>query len=165
MNLEFIIDFELLNYNLRYNVDEDEFYVLKDGEWKLKKFTNNRGYLRTGFRFEKNKRTHILKHRLVYLAYNPDFDLLKRSRTENMIDHIDRNKLNNRIENLRLVTHQENQFNRNTKGYTFHKQNKKWQADIRINGKKKYLGLFETEEGAHQAYLDAKKIYHVFQSN
>ena len=161
MNLEFIIDFTLLNYNLRYSVVENEFYVLKKGVWKLKKFSKCRGYLRTGFCFEKNKRTNILKHRLTYYAYNPEFDLLKRSRSENMIDHIDRDKSNNRIENLRLVSCQENQFNTDSKGYHFHKQRKKWQAQIRINKKAIYLGLFESEEDAREAYLDAKKIHHI----
>jgi len=164
MNLEFIIDFKLLNYNLRYSVVENEFYVLKNGVWKLKKFTNNNGYLQSGFCFEKYKLTHIKKHRLVFFAYNPDFDIFRRSRTENMIDHIDRNPLNNRIENLRLVTHQENHFNTNAKGFSFHKQRKKWQAEIRTSKIRKYLGYFETEQEAREAYLNAKKIHHIIKS-
>lgn len=80
----------------------------------------------------------------------------------NSLDHIDGNKSNNRIDNLRDVTNQQNQFNRTTaKGYCWHKPTNKFIAYIKSNGKKKYLGLFETEQEARNAYLKAKEIYHV----
>jgi len=163
LDLEFIIYFNLLNYKLKLNVNENEFYVLKkNGDWKLKNFSkNSSGYLITSFSFEKNKETLILKHRLVYFAYNQDFDIFKRSTTENMIDHVDRDKSNNFIENLRIVTNQQNLFNQKARGYCFNKQRKKWQARIQINKKQKFLGLFDTEEEASEAYLKAKKIYHI----
>jgi hypothetical protein len=47
------------------------------------------------------------------------------------------------------------------KGCYFNKQNKKWTAQIRIDGKKTNLGSFNTEEEAKQCYIDAKKIYHI----
>jgi hypothetical protein len=54
------------------------------------------------------------------------------------VDHINRIKTDNRFENLRYCTHSENNLNRdyvdNAKGYSWDK--KKWQAHIRINGKK-----------------------------
>ena len=162
-DLEFIIIFDLLNYKLKYVVNECEFYVKKGNEWRLKKFSViNSGYLYSGFSFEKNKRTMIYKHRLVYYAYNQDFQIFRRSHTENMIDHIDGNPYNNRIDNLRLVTHQQNQFNQTKKrGYCWEKRYKKWRAYIKLDGKLKHLGYFETEQDAHEAYLKAKKIYHI----
>ena len=165
LELEFIIEFNLLDYELRFDENECEFYVKKDGGWILKKFSkHNKGYLCSGFYFEKNKETKILKHRLIFFAYNHDFEIFRRSRTENMIDHVDGDKSNNRIENLRIVTNQQNQFNRKqAKGYSWHKKAKKWRAQIRINGKNnKYLGFFETEEEAREAYLKAKEMYHLF---
>ena len=77
------------------------------------------------------------------------------------IDHIDRIKLNNHISNLRIVSNQKNSFNKNAKGYYFHKRDKKYIAKIGLNGKQKKLGYYDTEEEAHNAYLEAKKIYHI----
>jgi len=48
------------------------------------------------------------------------------------------------------------QFSSKYKGVCWHKQNQKWVAQITIDGKNKYLGLFPTEEAAHQAYLQHK---------
>ena len=62
-----------------------------------------------------------------------------------------------------MVTRQQNQFNRsNTKGYYWCKKSRKWKAQIKANGKQKYLGLFKKEEDARAAYLAAKEIYHTF---
>jgi len=158
--LEFIIFFNLLNYELKYVENENEFYVKKRNEWILKKFSNSNRYLIASFYFEKNKQTFIRKHRLVFYAYNPDFDIFRRSRTENFIDHVDKDKSNNSIENLRIVTKQQNTFNTKAKGYTWCKKNKKWHAQIHLDGKNKNLGYFENEEEAREAYLTAKEIYH-----
>jgi|DEB0MinimDraft_6_1074348.scaffolds.fasta_scaffold163391_1 hypothetical protein len=163
MNLEFIIIFNLLNYEIKYVVNECEFYVKKGNEWRLKKFyVMNSGYLQTIFSFEKNKQTHIYKHRLVFYAYNQDFEIFRKSRTDNMIDHVDGNPSNNRIENLRLVTHQQNHFNQTkARGYCWYKRYKKWMAHIHLDRKQKNLGYFDTEQEAREAYLKAKKIYHI----
>ncbi len=161
MDLEFVIYFELLNYEIKYVENENEFYVKNGDEWRLKKFSDNGGYLQTGFRFEKNKLTHIYKHRLVFFAYNKDFEIFRRSTTENMLDHVDGNPSNNSIENLRVVTNQQNHFNRTkAKGYYWNKQAKKWMSRIQIDGKLKHLGYFENEDEAREAYLKAKEIYH-----
>lgn len=83
------------------------------------------------------------------------------------IDHIDGNKLNNKIENLREASSQLNKWNhvkaQENSGTGFRgvcKHRDKFMADIKVNGKKVYLGLFDTPEMAHQAYIEAKKIYH-----
>ena len=79
------------------------------------------------------------------------------------IDHINGIKTDNRIENLRDVTHSHNQQNtykhRNGKliGASYHKQHKKWLSFITINGRMKTIGYFNTEEQAHDAYLKELK--------
>jgi hypothetical protein len=77
------------------------------------------------------------------------------------IDHIDRCKTNNNVNNLRIVTPRENNFNNNGKGYHWSKSNKKWCAQIKINKKTKHIGYFDNEEDARNAYLEAKAKYHV----
>jgi hypothetical protein len=81
------------------------------------------------------------------------------------IDHIDRNKDNNKINNLRLVTNQENQRNvdlqKNNKsgfkGVYFNKKQQKWIARIGFNYKKINLGTFETPTDAYNAFIEAEK--------
>ena len=78
---------------------------------------------------------------------------------ENQIDHIDRNRSSNVISNLRIATHAENM--RNKIGRGTHKRGNKFRAIIITNKKTKHLGTYDTEEEAHQAYLDAKLKYHI----
>ena len=104
-----------------------------------------------------NKKTYITS-RIIYYAYFPDlFDINDPITT---IDHIDRNSTNNHINNLRVATMLKQVLNRNcvinAKGYSWNINSKKWQAHIKINKKQIYLGSFDTEEEAHQAYLNAK---------
>jgi len=97
-------------------------------------------------------------HRIIYLAFNPTFNIYDPTL---FIDHIDGNKLNNSLTNLRQVTKQENAHNQiKAKGYYFNKRDKKYQAQININGKVIFLGYFNTRWEARQAYLDAIPIYH-----
>ena len=78
-----------------------------------------------------------------------------------LIDHINMNKLDNRISNLRPGDKSLNSQNRRSKGYCFCKRDKKWISIIGIGNKKNiFLGRYDTKEEAHNAYLDAKKIYH-----
>jgi hypothetical protein len=109
-------------------------------------------YIGCGLQYN-NKIIKIKAHQLAwYLYYNE---------VPNIIDHIDRNKQNNKIENLRNITHQQNTFNTNAKGYYLHKPTKKYRAYIRINNNLIGLGGFDTEIEAREAYLNAKKIYHI----
>jgi hypothetical protein len=95
-------------------------------------------------------------HRLIYTWYHGFID-------KNLqIDHINGIRDDNRIVNLRLVTNQENSFNQiEAKGYYFHKYARKFHAQIMIDRKYKYLGLYTTECEARQAYLKAKDKYHI----
>ena len=98
-------------------------------------------------------------HRIIYKAHNPEWDIDDNGKL-NCIDHINRDSTDNRIENLRVVTNQQNQFNKNAKGYYWNKKNNKWCARIRIDDKLIQLGHFKKEEDAAIAYLKAKEIYH-----
>ena len=81
---------------------------------------------------------------------------------ENELDHINGIRNDNRIINLRSVTRQQNQWNQTkAKGYCFIKKSNKYRAEIRLNYKKIYLGSYNTEQEARQAYLKAKEKYHI----
>lgn len=77
-----------------------------------------------------------------------------------VVDHIDADRANCSIENLRICTFQENHFNRGKmsnnksgfKGVSWHKQKSKWVAQIKIDGKNKFLGFFSDPEVAYEAY-------------
>jgi hypothetical protein len=122
---------------------------------------SNVGYLCCSLTNNKIKRLFSF-HRLMYYFYNQEWDILN---PELVIDHIDRNILNNNIENLRPLTKQENAFNTAAKGCWFDKRAKKWRACIKLNGKNIYLGYYKTEQEAHEKYLEAKKIYHIIIQN
>lgn len=103
----------------------------------------------------KGKKYNLRGHRLAwYLHYG---ELPK-----NFIDHIDGDRANNKIENLRDVTVQENNFNFSlAKGYYWQKKDKKFIAQIQVNKQWIYLGRHNTEEEARNAYLEGKKKYHI----
>jgi hypothetical protein len=94
-------------------------------------------------------------HHLVYLYHT--------QRLPTLIDHIDRNVLNNSIENLREVTHSENNHNRarfkkNKSGYKgVYKKGKKWAAEICVNNTVVRLGSHSTPELAYEAYCNYAK--------
>jgi len=84
------------------------------------------------------------------------------------IDHLDGNPSNNRIANLRDVPSVVNTQNirkarsHNRSGLLgAYKSRNKWNARITVDGKSIYLGVFDTAEQAHVAYVSAKRLYHV----
>jgi len=91
------------------------------------------------------------------------FGIGKRNGMDINVDHKDENKLNNRIDNLQLLTMRENTSKRSKRkpksskytGVCFHKRDKVWSASIFINKKQKYLGTFNSEYNAHLSYQKA----------
>ena len=86
------------------------------------------------------------------------------------VDHINRNRSDDRWCNLRAVTHAENQQNcspirKNNrsgfKGVSWCSRRRRWQAHIQANGKQKNLGVFKTIEEAVAAYRAAEKMLHI----
>ena len=156
---------ELNNKKLRINKNDSldiyywREYKTKPDDWykiKITIDTKKSGYKCCRFTINKN---YYGLSRIIYKAHNKDWEI-DNSSMNNFIDHINRDSTDNRIENLRVLTNQQNQFNRNAKGYHWNKQRNKWRAQIRINGKVKHLGYFDKEQDATIAYLNAKEIYH-----
>jgi len=84
------------------------------------------------------------------------------------IDHINMSRSDNRINNLRLASNAQNNANRmvrsdsksRLKGVFWHGQNGYWTAQVRVNGVRKHLGVFDTPEAAHEAYKTAAEQCH-----
>lgn len=106
-------------------------------------------------------RTRIKSHRLAWLfAYGrwPNGE----------IDHINGNRADNRIANLREVTRSQNMQNLHKvrgasiyHGVTWNERLGKWRARITVDKKRISLGCFDKEELAYAAYIKAKKIHHI----
>ena len=130
----------------------------------LKPFPNRSGYLYVIFSKNGMRKKYYI-HPLIW----DHFGNRKRNGRKLQIDHIDNNKLNNRIDNLQLLTPRENISKghiQNGKkvgkyiGVSWHKRNKKWQARIWIKDMPKCLGYFKNEYDAHLIYQKAlKEVY------
>ena len=132
-----------------YNAETGKIYGIKGNEIIR---NNKQGYIQFGNC--RNWKHSVYGHHFAwYMTYgNVEFE---------MLDHINRDKSDNRISNLRMVNHQQNCFNNNYKGYTWDKTRNKWKAQIHINDKTIYLGRYDNEEDARQSYLIAKQKYHI----
>lgn len=105
-------------------------------------------------------RKRFRAHRLAYKMYHG-------SDPVDQVDHIDMDRANNCIANLRDATNSQNRRNTrppktNTsgfKGVSLHSNGKKWEAQIKINYKTTYLGSYKTKEEAALAYEKAAKEY------
>lgn len=86
------------------------------------------------------------------------------------IDHINGDKSDNRISNLRLATNSENvqnvhEFRSNATGFpgvTYYHRERKYVARVTCNGKTRSLGYYETPELAHAEYIREKRKVHSF---
>lgn len=149
---------------LHYNPDTGAFTWIKSNSPRtvsgiLAGNKHYEGYIRISLN---NK--DYLAHRLAWLY-------MFGSMPKNQIDHINGNRGDNRISNLRESSRHQNQGNQrnphssNTSGFMgvyFDKVRNKFVATISINGKNKNLGRFKTPEEAHQVYLEAKRKHHEF---
>lgn len=118
-----------------------------------------------GYRVLRVEGRRYFAHRLAWLythgSWPPD-----------QIDHINGQPQDNRLANLRPATAAQNSQNERQArasnrtsgllGVTWHKAARAWMAQIKLNGKSSYLGLFDSPEAAHDAYLAAKRRLHEF---
>ena len=145
-------------------------FEYKEGNlyWRIKpgkriKIGNKAGCLHhTGYLAVVTNSVQYRMHRIIWCYhFGPIADTLE-------IDHIDGDKTNNMIENLRLATRSQNKFNnkranRNSKsnilGVSWYEAKSKWRAQIRINYKKIHLGYFVNQEDAIAARKAAELQY------
>jgi len=155
---EFVITQEFLKEIFTYKDGCFYWKVVLSRHGKIGKLVgcdNGKGYLKVGI----NKKYYAI-HRLMFLYH---YGYLPK-----LVDHKDRNPLNNHPKNLREATDQQNALNRGVrsnnksqyKGVSFHKQTNKWHARITIYGMRTHLGYFETPELASEAYKQAQEKYH-----
>ena len=134
-------------------VDNADFARLNVFKWCFDK-----GYATRGIRKPNGKNMHWRMH----------WEILGKPSKGFEIDHRDMNRLNNQKSNLRIATTSQNRSNRgktknNTsgfKGVSWHKRDKKWQANIQVARKLTSLGHFSTAEKAYKAYCQACVKYH-----
>ena len=106
------------------------------------------------------KGSHYRAHRVVWMWHKGEWP-------KHQIDHINGNRMDNRIENLRDVEPKYNSYNMNKvrgvvplKGVWFVKRDGTFQAGIRKEGKLHHLGIYSTAEEAHAAYcVKAKELF------
>lgn len=132
--------------NLKQHLDYDpitgQFHWIKSN--KIAGKTIASGYIQIKF-----EQSCYYAHRLAWYYHTGE-------QCVNHIDHINGDKGDNRISNLRECSRSQNLHNQKRKGYYFHKRDKKWIASIRNENKLKHLGTFNTEEEARSAYIKAK---------
>lgn len=130
----------------------------------LKKCLNQAGYHKVNLHNFKKQKV-VLVHKLVaemFLNYTPIKGFV--------IDHLDDDKLNNALTNLKIVTHRKNLSRRknNTSKYagvSMLNIKYKWVAAIQINHKDVHLGKFMTEIEAHESYQKALSYIHLYEND
>lgn len=139
---------------LKYEPETGGLFWLSTGEVAM---TGKVGSYLGGYVDCVRVRAHRVAWCLHYGFEPPDF-----------IDHINGDKKDNRISNLRLATKSQNEINKpkkagtssKYKGVTWHKARGKWLAHLNVNGKYKYLGYYSIEIDAKYAYDKAAEEFH-----
>lgn len=123
------------NSKLKIIVDDEDYPLLSRFNW----YVSDTGYAMTQITGHK----HIRMHTLVYGAM---------TRRKLVIDHKNRNRLDNRKANLRAVTQLENAKNREARGICFDKSRNKWMVTYH----NQFYGRYDTIREAEKAYRKAK---------
>lgn len=135
-----------------------------DANWNNRMAGKIAGFSCANYRSIRIRNRQFLVHRMVWILFNGPIP------EGFVIDHANRNRGDNRLENLRLATLAQNGQNSKKKpnktgftGVAWHKRAKAWRAMIRHNGKHMLLGYFNTSEEAGEAYkLAAKDLFGEF---
>jgi hypothetical protein len=143
-----------LTLGLTTLVDAEDFAWLSAFRWRASHSGHSKFYAVRSARIDGVER-NLYMHRVIVNA-PPNLD----------VDHINGNSLDNRRCNLRVCTHAENLRNAHWrhgtsrfKGVSWHAGAKAWEAYIRLNGRKQYLGSFESEIDAAKPH-DAVALMH-----
>lgn len=140
---------------IKFLFDLEDYNIIKKYNWCADKDKYIVSSVKIG-----NKNINIKMHRLIM---NPSKD--------EQIDHINRDKWDNRKLNLRICNNAENNWNKTKltnnksgyKGVWWSKERHKWVASIKCNGRKYYIGRFNTPEEAHEAYKKkARELFGAF---
>lgn len=119
----------------------------------MKSVNHNSGYLQVCLSKNNNKKLFLI-HQLVAVAFLGH----KINGFKIVINHKDENKLNNKVENIELVSNRYNTIysSKSSLGFTgVSKNDKKYRARIQINEKITHIGTFDTPEQASEAYQKA----------
>lgn len=148
--------------SLRYEPESGNFFWLVSPAKNVKAGAQAGCVKGTGYVLIAFDKEQFLGHRLAWFYVHGEWPVQH-------IDHINGNRADNQIGNLRLATVAENMQNQrgpargNITGFLGVSPNPKrsaFRAGIRVDGLKKHLGTFTTPELAHQAYVEAKRQFH-----
>lgn len=156
-----MISQEELKRRLNYDAETGVFTWLNHNGGRIKSGDIAGGIDGKGYAHIRINNKRPKAHRLAWLYMTGSFPYKQ-------IDHINGIKTDNRFCNLRLATQSENKINtplyKNNssgfKGVYFHKASGKWNVQIRLNGKNKNLGYFDSPEVASNIYISCAKLHH-----
>ena len=151
---------EILNWMFRYDSESGKLYKVRESSGKLcnperEIAAVDNGYLQVGITDSNGLTKNFKVHQIIFYMHTGIEPL-------QVIDHHDGDKLNNRFDNLRLTTevcnNRNHKMQRNNKsgyvGVSWYNRVNKWCAQIKIDGKHKHIGYYDTKEEAYQARLE-----------
>ena len=151
---------DIPNYEGLYQVSNlGSVRVFRNGKYSIRKNGTSRQYLNITLSLNRNRKTFLV-HKLVaicFLNHIPD------GTQDLVVDHINDNARDNRLENLQVITQRQNayktqgNYTSKYKGVCWHKATGKWRAKLSVKYKCYWLGVFNTEEEASEVYQNKLK--------
>lgn len=128
---------------MNFLIDRKYSYLTLYYSWN----DNSNGYMKAMIRYKK-----VYLHRLIM-----ELELGRKLNKEEIVDHINHDKLDNRLINLRLVDRQLNGLNRANSEAGVSKHRHEWRARINLKGKQIYLGIYPSKDVALKAVRQKRK--------